>query len=269
MRQDFDDPAEAARGEELQAQPKPRLFRAVWRWHFYAGLLVIPFIVILSLSGIVYLFKPQLDGLFYGHMRNVEPAGKTVSYDKQLAAAKAAVPGGTVLDVGPPPESTRATEFGVMTKNGAVASDFGAPDRTVFVDPYTGEVTGQRDNHRALTNIALDLHGTLLARRFMDEEGKWGDRLLELVAAWAVVLVVTGMYLWWRRGRRRSLRAALKPRWWASARRARWRDVHAITGVLFSFVFLFFLVTGLAWTGVWGAKYQEIATKLDSTYPPG
>jgi len=29
------------------------LFRAVSRWHFYAGLLVIPIVVILSLSGIV------------------------------------------------------------------------------------------------------------------------------------------------------------------------------------------------------------------------
>lgn len=48
------DPAEIARGAELRAQPRPRLFRTVWRWHFYAGLLVIPTIVILSLSGIVY-----------------------------------------------------------------------------------------------------------------------------------------------------------------------------------------------------------------------
>jgi hypothetical protein len=29
------DPAELARGFELQAQQRPRLFRAVWRWHFY------------------------------------------------------------------------------------------------------------------------------------------------------------------------------------------------------------------------------------------
>mgnify|MGYP003608572640 CR=1 FL=1 len=34
-----------------------------WRWHFYAGLFVIPFMILLSLTGIVYLFKPQLDQL--------------------------------------------------------------------------------------------------------------------------------------------------------------------------------------------------------------
>jgi uncharacterized iron-regulated membrane protein len=83
------------------------------------------------------------------------------------------------------------------------------------------------------------------------------------------VLVVTGMYLWWPRGRRRSLRQALTPRLRARSLRVRWRDVHAITGVAFSFVFLFFLVTGLAWSGVWGQKYNEIATKVGSSYPPG
>lgn len=45
--------------------------------------------------------------------------------------------------------------------------------------------------------------------------------------------------------------------------------MHAVTGVTFSFVFLFFLLTGLAWSGVWGENYQQIATKVGSSYPPG
>lgn len=255
------DPAEAARGAELAAQPRPRLFRAVWRWHFYAGLLVIPIVVILSLSGIVYLFKPQIDSIFYGHARNVEPRGATLSYARQLAAVDAAVPGATVTSVAPAPNARRSTQFGVTTKAGK--------DWTVFVDPYTAKVLGHRDNRRYLPTIALDLHGSLLASRFMDDEGTWGDRVIELAASWAVVLVITGVYLWWPRGRRRSLRRALTPRWRARSRRVRWRDVHAVTGVAFSFVFLFFLVTGLAWSGVWGQKYKEIATKVGSSYPPG
>jgi uncharacterized iron-regulated membrane protein len=36
-------------------------YRTVWRWHFYAGLFVMPFILLLSLTGSVFLFKPQLD----------------------------------------------------------------------------------------------------------------------------------------------------------------------------------------------------------------
>jgi uncharacterized iron-regulated membrane protein len=255
------DAAEAARGAELRAERKPRLFPVVWRWHFYAGLLVIPIVVILSLSGIVYLFKPQIDSVFYGNVRNVDAGGATRSYGEQLAAVKAALPGASVTSVAPPPNSTRSTQFGVTTKAGR--------DWTVFVDPHTAKVLGHRDNRRYLPSIALDIHGSLLASRFMDADGTWGDRLIELAASWAVVLVITGMYLWWPRGRRRSLRQALKPRLRARSARVRWRDVHAVTGVAFSFVFLFFLLTGLAWSGVWGAKYNEIATKVGSSYPPG
>ena len=36
-------------------------YRAVWRWHFYAGLFCIPFVVLLSISGSIYLFKNEID----------------------------------------------------------------------------------------------------------------------------------------------------------------------------------------------------------------
>ena len=36
-------------------------YRTIWRWHFYAGLFVLPFVLILSVTGSIYLFKPQLD----------------------------------------------------------------------------------------------------------------------------------------------------------------------------------------------------------------
>lgn len=40
-------------------------YQRIWRWHFYAGLFAAPFLILLSLTGIVYLFKPQLDNLLY------------------------------------------------------------------------------------------------------------------------------------------------------------------------------------------------------------
>jgi hypothetical protein len=33
------------------------LYRAVWRWHFYAGLIAIPFLISLAVTGGLYLFK--------------------------------------------------------------------------------------------------------------------------------------------------------------------------------------------------------------------
>ena len=47
------------------AQPSNRKpwpdYGAFWRWHFYAGLFCIPFIIVLASSGSIYLFKPQVE----------------------------------------------------------------------------------------------------------------------------------------------------------------------------------------------------------------
>jgi uncharacterized iron-regulated membrane protein len=48
--------------------PANRFYRTVWRWHFYAGLFVIPFMLILAATGLIYLFKPQLDAAMYHNL---------------------------------------------------------------------------------------------------------------------------------------------------------------------------------------------------------
>ena len=69
-----------------------KLYRAIWRWHFYAGLFVVPFILLLALTGAIYLFKPQLDAWQERDWRGLPVAG-AVTPDAQLKAALAAVPG--------------------------------------------------------------------------------------------------------------------------------------------------------------------------------
>lgn len=68
------------------------LYRTIWRWHFYAGLFVIPFILLLSLTGAAYLFKPQLDRWEERGWRGLATANR-VDADAQVAAALAAFPG--------------------------------------------------------------------------------------------------------------------------------------------------------------------------------
>ena len=43
-------------------------YRAVWRWHFYAGVLVMPFLMLLTLTGGLYLFKDEIDHAVYRSM---------------------------------------------------------------------------------------------------------------------------------------------------------------------------------------------------------
>lgn len=68
------------------------LYRKIWRWHFYAGLFAIPFVLILSATGAAYLFKPELDRWEERAWRGLPTAG-AVDADAQVSAALAAVPG--------------------------------------------------------------------------------------------------------------------------------------------------------------------------------
>ena len=67
-------------------------YQRIWRWHFYAGLFVAPFLILLSLTGILYLYKPQLDNLLYPELMKVTPATQTLSADQLLAKATIAMP---------------------------------------------------------------------------------------------------------------------------------------------------------------------------------
>lgn len=218
------------------SKPKVSFYNLAWRWHFYAGLFVIPFMILLSLTGIVYLFKPQLDQLMYPELLNVQAAGTPLSADQQLAHLQQALPQAQVSKYLPPSGAERSAQF--------VASLDGR-ETNLFLDPYSGALLGAQDAEDNLQAIARGLHGELLI-------GPLGDRLIELAAGWGVVLVVSGLYLWWPRGQGGA--GVLWPR--LSARgRLLWRDLHAVTGFWGSAVLLFMLLTGMTWTGFWGAQF--------------
>ena len=56
------------------ARAAPPFYNLALRWHFYAGFFVIPFMILLSITGIIYLFKPQLDTWMYADLMQVSVA---------------------------------------------------------------------------------------------------------------------------------------------------------------------------------------------------
>ena len=43
-----------------------RLYRAIWRWHFFAGLIAVPFMISLAITGGLYLFNDEIDASLDG-----------------------------------------------------------------------------------------------------------------------------------------------------------------------------------------------------------
>ena len=62
----------AAAAPERAGRPPASLYRAVWRWHFYAGLITLPFLILLAVTGGLYLFRAEIDGLIHRDVKRVE-----------------------------------------------------------------------------------------------------------------------------------------------------------------------------------------------------
>lgn len=211
-------------------------YRMIWRWHFYAGLFCLPFVTILALSGSVYLFKPQIDEFFdrpYVHMSLSAPAH---SLDDQVEAALAAVPQSRIKGLELRNDPTDAARVRVVDAQGQ--------EQRVLVRPDTLEVLKVDAEKWRLSTLMRDIHGSMLL-------GDAGAIALELAGAWAIVMIVTGLYLWWPRNSI-GIGGVLFPR----KGRPFLRDLHAVTGLYVSFFALFLLVSGLPWTKIWGEAFR-------------
>ena len=58
-----------------KARSAGRWYATVWRWHFYAGLVVAPFLLILAVTGAIYLFNTELNDIIYPDLMFVDSAG--------------------------------------------------------------------------------------------------------------------------------------------------------------------------------------------------
>ena len=271
---------------DFAVQPA-RYYALFWRWHFFAALIVIPFVLWQSTTGTLYLWSQWWVDRAHPELRFVPPIGATASPSLQVAAAIGAIgndanaisgsamahmhmgtamgpngkamqvtspaaKGAPVLDVLLPDDPKRSTTVLLQDTSGL--------PYPVFVNPHNGRVLGSLRAVEWVPGWSRSLHGGWP----MGESGSW---LLELGDCWAIVMIATGFYLWWPRGRRLS--ELLRPRF-GSGTRVLLRDLHSIVAVLFSFIFLFFLVSALPWTSFWGGKILPvIENAIGQTSPAG
>ncbi|MAO96549.1 MAG: hypothetical protein CL803_09320 [Citromicrobium sp.] len=211
-------------------------YRTIWRWHFYAGLFVLPFVLLLSVSGSIYLFKPQIDRWEERDYRGLSLEG-AVSADRQLEAAEAAFPDASFNHYRLPEEPGDAAMVQMGLPDGSLSE--------VFVSPQ-GQVLGTLDPAERISNAVSRFHGSLMM-------GDWGDRLVELAASWTIVMILTGLYLWWPRPFRAA--GTLWPRLSLKGRPLM-KDLHRVTGFWLAGFVLVMLASGLPWAGTWGSAFK-------------
>jgi len=232
------------------ADTQSALYRAVWRWHFYAGIFVAPFAILLAVTGAIYLWKPQYEAWRYHALFTAPIQAGQQSAEAQFSAAVAVHPDAEAVTFTPAFTAGSTSETVLRLRDGEKTS--------VFVDPATARVTGELREAGRFMRIVHDLHGTLLA-------GRAGEYGVELVASWALVLFLTGLYLWWPRPRF-TVWGFLLPRLRAGGR-IFWRDLHAVPAVWLAAATLFLLSTGLLWTKAAGGWYRTLSAAVGQGTP--
>ncbi|MCC4589363.1 PepSY domain-containing protein [Xanthomonas sp. NCPPB 1067] len=227
--------------------------RLFWRWHLYAGLFVAPFLLMLAVTGAIYLFNDELNDAIYPELRFTQaPWKERSSLGSMINAAEAYVPRSTATRIDVPTDPRRPAQIYLDVAN--------APSQIAFVEPGNGQVLGTLVPSRTLVGLADRLHGSLML-------GTPGSYLIELAACWAVLLILSGLYLGWPRGQGHAFWHGIVPNVRAKGR-AFWKSLHAATGLWVSLLVLFLIFTGLPWASFWGDWVRSGAEAIDAGYPP-
>ncbi len=210
-------------------------YRAIWRWHFYAGLIVLPVLALMAITGALYLYKPEGEAMLYPV--HVTPAPGAPLAPSRLIAAVERASGQHAIQLLHPASAQESWRVTTKPKNGAPI--------VYFVDASNARLLGTMQGGGVM-KIVKDLHSLALT-------GAIGNRLVEAVAGWAIILCVTGVYLRWPRRGNPAL--AIRGR---ATGRLFWRDLHGTLGFLSAGIILFLAVTGMPWTDVWGGGLRAV-----------
>ncbi|MBO1254391.1 PepSY domain-containing protein [Alteromonas sp. 5E99-2] len=224
----------------------------LWKWHVIAGLITLPFVALLAITGTIYLFKDNVNHQVYAAQYFV-PEGNIgqpkLSLSEQFALAKASTDK-TITGVTLAEDEKYNTAFKLKGKSRA--------GNELFVDPHTGAVKGAVNQQETFMYDVRKLHGELLL-------AKPGTLVVELVASWFIVLILTGVYVWFpHKGAGNGGVFSIR---FDQGKQKLFRDLHAVLGFWCSLVLLMFLAGGMPWTDMFGSQLKWVQKQTNTGYP--
>lgn len=254
----------------------------LWRIHFWAALIATPFALMAAITGLMYVFVPQVEALMHGHLDHVVPSAQVRALDDAVLVAQQAAPEGWMLHsvvpaqeptdsvkvaFMPPPSEKKMHSAGHGDHGGGATSNpnekseflrpnFGIPSKAwvVYVNPYTTQVLGSLPNAERYSNWSRKLHSSYL----QNDSWRW---LIELGASWLMVMLVTGLFLWWPRTPQPFVPQS------RAKGRAAWRQWHTFVGVALSLMSAVMLTTGLTWSKQAGEQIRWLRDMAGQASP--
>lgn len=204
-----------------------------------------PILLVVALTGALYTFREEIEDWQQADVRFVEPVGDRKPLSEQIAAVKAAYPDCTPTR-GTLPADPRKSTVVQVERPGAETGSLPA----VFVNPYSGAVIADGDVRSPFFSGVLKLHRSLFA-------GTFGRVAVELTTSWTLVLLVSGVFLWWPAQWNRVWGVWL-PRLRSNSYVVL-RDLHTVGGAFLAPVIALIAFTGLFFTVVWLWSFNGVS----------
>jgi uncharacterized iron-regulated membrane protein len=201
-----------------------RLRKLILKLHLVLGLGIGVLLASAGLTGSVLVWRQEIDVLLHPGLLRVEPEPIRAPLQQVLERVESTYPKTPIVQLRMPksPESVLEVVGG------------GAEPLQILVDPYRGAILGDRGETETFTNALFHWHTSLLA-------GEAGEKVTGTAALLLLVLVASGVIVWWP-GLRRLARA-VQVNWRASWKRVNF-DVHRAVGFWTSVYLVVVATTG-------------------------
>lgn len=205
--------------------------------HLWLGIFSGLVVFIVALTGSLLVFEEELEPLINKSFHVVSSyEGKSrLSLDSLTNIVSTRFPAKKMSRITIQPEEDRTIVMAL--KNGKKEKDI----LSAAINPYTGEITGSRNEQDTFFEVVLRLHRYLCL-------GETGKIITGISCVMFLILMITGLVLWWPN--RKNQKQRFRVKWNASFKRLNW-DLHAVFGFyVLPFAFLIAL-TGLVWSYKW------------------
>lgn len=181
----------------LAALKKITLRKVLLKLHLYISLWLGAFLVMAGLTGSLLVYDHAIDKWLNADTMQVEAGQQHLPLSMLIAAANQGSPikaPATNMQLPEDADDVLIVRYEVPMEHkahdGKEHKMMHAPLHEVMVNPYTGQVLGDRVRNDSLMTIVLLLHANLL----LDDTGKL---IMGITALLTLVLTMTGIYLWW------------------------------------------------------------------------
>ena len=224
-------------------------------------------VFIVSITGCLFVFQQEISQATHPewyYIKASESAGTPLLPLSRLQqiAQTALGPDKPIDNIVTFRDEKRSWEFMAYKETDSAITIFGSMVyfQSVFVDPHTGEITGQRNYKYDFFNVVKYIHWSLLLNT------PYGQPIVAYGTLIFVILLITGLVLWWpKRWTKAYKDRSFKIKWKGSFRRVNY-DLHNVAGFYSLIPATILGLTGLVFCFRWFTAFIYLIT-TGSTSP--